>query len=94
MRKYEAMFLFHPELDDEKLGKEIDSVKTIIKDQGKGNVESENLGKKSTAYAVAKQREGYYVAFNFDANPLAIVEIKKGLKHRSNILRSVFFVKE
>lgn len=94
MRKYEAMFLFSPKVEDDKIEKEIKTVEKVIKDVGEGTVRADYLGKKTLAYAVAKQNEAHYVCFTFDAKPSAIIAIKQELKHSTTILRSIFFVKE
>jgi small subunit ribosomal protein S6 len=94
MRNYEAMFIFHPELTDEKLEESINTVAKIIKDKTDGKLNTENLGKKTMAYPIRKVNEGYYVNYVFDAPPAAISEIKGELKHSEEILRYVIFAKD
>ncbi len=94
MRNYEAMFIFHPKLDEEKLEKEIKNVEELITREGKGKVNYKNLGKKTLAYPIKKQNEGYYVNYNFAAQPSGITKIKTGLKHSDKILRFIIFLKE
>jgi len=94
MRSYEAMFIFQPHLDEERLEKEIKNVTRIIKDNGVGNINIENIGKKTFAYPVGKYNEGYYVCYNFQADPLSISKIKEALKHRGTILRFIIFLKK
>lgn len=94
MRKYEAMFLFSPKVEDDKISNEIKTVEKVIKDAGEGTVRADYLGKKTLAYPVAKQNEAHYVCYTFDAKPSAILAIKQELKHSTTILRSVFFLKE
>lgn len=93
MNNYEAMFIFKPNLDEEKLEKEIKSVERAIKINGKGEVKYDNLGKKTMAYEVKKFKEGVYVNYLFTAQPLTITEIKETLKHKDDILRFMFLVK-
>ena len=94
MRNYEAMFIFHPELTEEKLDESIKSVEKIIKENAKGRLQTENLGKKTLAYPINKQNEGYYVNYDFDAPPAAISKIKEELKHSEEILRFIVFLKD
>ena len=94
MRNYEAMFIFHPELTEEKLDESIKSVEKIIKDNAQGRLDTENLGKKTLAYTIKKQNEGYYVNYDFDAPPAAISKIKEELKHSEEILRFIVFLKD
>jgi small subunit ribosomal protein S6 len=94
MRNFEAMFIFHPELTEEKLDESIKSVEKIIKDNAQGRLDTENLGKKTLAYTIKKQNEGYYVNYDFDAPPTAITKIKEELKHSEEILRFIIFSKD
>ncbi|MGB3479816.1 MAG: 30S ribosomal protein S6 [bacterium] len=93
MNNYEAMFIFKPNIDEEKLEKEMKSVEQAIKINAKGEVKYDNLGKKTMAYEVKKFKEGVYVNYVFTAQPLAIREIKETLKHKDDILRFMFLVK-
>ena len=94
MRNYEAMFVFNPELSEEKLEESIKAVEKIIKDNAKGRLETENMGKRTLAYPIKKSNEGYYVNYDFDAPPAAINKIKEELKHSEEILRFIVFVKD
>ncbi|MEO0142764.1 MAG: 30S ribosomal protein S6 [candidate division WOR-3 bacterium] len=90
-RNYEGMFIFHPDLDEEALNKEITFVEKMIKENDGESVNYQIIGKKTLAYPVKKKNEGYYVNFFFDTPPSAIAKIKTELKHRGNILRFIFF---
>ncbi|KPJ72885.1 hypothetical protein AMJ52_04765 [candidate division TA06 bacterium DG_78] len=93
MNHYEAMFIFRPDITEEKLDKEMKSIKRSIKTHGKGDVQFTNLGKKTLAYPVHKYDEGVYVNYEFTAQPAGIAKIKKSFKHRENILRVLIIVK-
>jgi small subunit ribosomal protein S6 len=94
MRDYEAMFVFHPDLAEEKLNESIKAVEKIIQDNAKGRLHTENLGKKTLAFPIRKLNEGYYVNYDFEAPPAAIEKIKAGLKHSDDILRFVIFMRD
>jgi small subunit ribosomal protein S6 len=94
MRNYEAMFIFRADLDEETLEKEVGELSTIIKKSGQGTVTLEKIGTKTLAYPISKRNEGFYVCYNFEALPTAILKIKDEIKHRDNILRSLFLSKE
>ena len=94
MRNYEAMFIFHPELAEEKLEESIKVVAGIIKDKTSGELQTENLGKKTMAYPIKKVNEGFYVNYVFNAPPAAISKIKEDLKHSEEILRFIIFAKD
>jgi small subunit ribosomal protein S6 len=94
MRNYEAMFIFHPELSDDKVEQSLHAVEKIIKDNAQGDLKTENLGKKTLAYPIRKLNEGYYVNYLFEAHPAAIDKIRAELKHSEDILRFIIFVKD
>ncbi|MCX7995720.1 MAG: 30S ribosomal protein S6 [candidate division WOR-3 bacterium] len=94
MRNYEAMFIFHPKLKDEELEKEAGAVESLIRESGAGTVIYQFLGKKILAYPVEKQKEGFYVNYEFSIPPDKIEEIKDKLKHRQNVLRFMIISKE
>ncbi|UCD06495.1 MAG: 30S ribosomal protein S6 [candidate division WOR-3 bacterium] len=94
MRNYEAMFIFHPELSDDKVEQSLHAVEKIIKDNAQGDLKTENLGKKTLAYPIRKLNEGYYVNYLFEAQPAAIDKIRAELKHSEDILRFIIFVKD
>ncbi len=95
MRDYEAMFIFHPELTEEKLEQSVQAVENIIKNNnGGGDLKIESLGKKTLAYKVKKVNEGFYVSYDFQAPAAAIDKINAELKHSDDILRYMIFAKE
>jgi small subunit ribosomal protein S6 len=94
MRDYEAMFIFHPELTEEKLEQSVQAVEKIIKGNTKGELKTEHMGKKTLAYKIKKVNEGYYVNYDFQAPAVAIAKIKAELKHSEDILRYVIFAKD
>ncbi|UCF70896.1 MAG: 30S ribosomal protein S6 [candidate division WOR-3 bacterium] len=94
MREYEAMFIFHPELPDDKLEQSVQAVEKIIESNTEGELKTEHLGKKTLAYAIKKVHEGYYVNYCFHAPAKAIDKIHAGLKHSDDILRYIIFVKD
>jgi small subunit ribosomal protein S6 len=93
MNHYEAIFIFRPDIEEEKLDKEMKSIKRSIKTHGKGDVQFTNLGKKTLAYSISKCDEGVYVNYEFTAQPTSIAKIKKSFKHRESILRILILVK-
>ena len=93
MRNYEAMFIFKPDLEGEDLDKVITRVGNVISEEGKGEVKSDNMGRKTFAYPIDKMKEGIYVNYLFTAEPLSIVKMKEALQHDENIIRFIVFGK-
>jgi small subunit ribosomal protein S6 len=69
VRKYECMYILHPELQEEEINQVVERLQNLITEQG-GVVDNvELMGKKRLAYEVKKVREGYYVLVNYHGNP-------------------------
>lgn len=92
MPHYEAMFILHPKLEDEKKDKEIEGLKKFMTKNKAEVIKIEPLGRKKFSYPIQKLQEGDYVRFEFKAEPSLIDEIKDQIKHNRSILRSMFLV--
>lgn len=57
-----------------------DRVENFLKEANAQNVKSEKMGKKLLAYKIAKQTEGEYFLFNFDADPAQILGLDRKLR--------------
>ena len=73
----------------------------IIRDEGKqigiinGKIESvEKIGKKRLAYEIKKNREGYYILFNFEAKPDSIAELERNYRITDEVLKFIVVRKE
>ena len=55
-----------------------------------GKVEKvEELGKKRLAYEVKKNKEGYYVVINFEANPELISELERNYRIMDEVIKFI-----
>ena len=89
MRKYEIIFIAHPDLDEENLNNVVEKVKGWIADD-KGEVVSvDNWGKKRLAYRIRKQREGQYVLITANMEPAAVKNLSLNLRYVESIMRSM-----
>ena len=52
------------------------------------------MGKKRLAYEIKKQREGYYVLFNFEADPSSISELERNYRISDEIMKFIVVKKE
>ena len=88
MNKYESVVIIDPSVEEEKV-KELSQVFTdIINHDGK--VEKiEELGKKKLAYEVKKNKEGYYVVINFEANPNLIAELERNYRITDEVIKFI-----
>ena len=93
MNKYESIVIINPSCTEEAL-KALESKFTgLINESGK--VESvENMGKKRLAYEIKKNREAYYMLFNFEAKPDSIAELERNYRITDDVLKFIVVKKE
>lgn len=86
MRKYEAVFIFLPNLEEEKRTKLLDRLKGIIEDDGTiSNIDE--WGNRKLAYLIDDIGEGYYVLINFESKPEVIQELNRIARISDSIMR-------
>lgn len=87
MRKYESLFIFHPQTEEDKLKKKVEEVeKYIVSQKGKLEKTKEPIREK-LPYPIKKCLEGIQVIFNFEMFPEAVDELKKKFLKDESILR-------
>ena len=93
MNKYESVIIINPSVDEEGMKALIQKFTDIINSEGK--VEKVNeLGKKRLAYEIKKNREGYYVVFDFEAKPELIAELERNYRIEDAVLKFISVKKE
>ncbi len=93
MNKYEVMFIINPVLDDAAKEAAVNSVKEII--AAEGEVTKEDVwGMKKLAYPINKATEGYFVVFEFNAQPTLPKELDRRLRISDNFLRHIIVAKD
>jgi small subunit ribosomal protein S6 len=93
MNKYESVIIINPSVEEEGLKSLIQRFSDLINTDGK--VESvEELGKKKLAYEVKKNKEGYYVLYNFEAKPELIAELERNYRITDDVIKFIVVKKE
>ena len=88
MNKYESVVIIDPAVAEEKVKELSQKFTDIINNDGK--VEKvEELGKKRLAYEVKKNKEGYYVVINFEANPELISELERNYRIMDEVIKFI-----
>lgn len=86
MRKYEAIVMFYPDVDEEKREKALDRLKAIIDKDGKvTNVDE--WGNRKLAYLIEYYEDAYYVLLEFEAETEAIKEFDRVGKILDPVMR-------
>ena len=88
MNKYESVVIINPSVEEEKVKELSQKFTDIINSDGK--VEKvEELGKKKLAYEVKKNKEGYYIVINFEANPTLIAELERNYRIIDEVIKFI-----
>ena len=88
MNKYESIIIVNPNVDEAGLKALEEKFTGLINKNGK--VESvENMGKRKLAYEIKKNKEAFYVQFNFESNPEAITELERVYRITDDILKFI-----
>lgn len=93
MNKYESVIIISPSVEEEGIKGLINKFSSLINTDGK--VESvEEMGKRKLAYEVKKNKEGYYVLFNFEAKPTLIAELERNYRITDEVIKFIVVRKE
>ena len=93
MNKYESVVIVDPKVDEAGLKALEEKVTKMIDKNGK--VESvENMGLKTLAYEIKKNKEATYLLFNFEAKPDHIVELERNFRITDEIIKFIVVKKE
>ncbi len=88
MNKYESVVIIDPSVEEEKVKELSQRFTDLINKDGK--VEKvEELGKKRLAYEVKKNKEGYYIVLNFEANPTLIAELERNYRIIDEVIKFI-----
>ncbi|NLY77651.1 MAG: 30S ribosomal protein S6 [Tissierellia bacterium] len=86
MRKYEAMIILVPNLEEENRNQLLERFKGIIEKDGTiTNVDE--WGIRKLAYEINDYKEGYYVVMNFEANPDVVKELDRVSRISDGVMR-------
>ena len=94
IRHYETMFIVKPTLTDEETQAEIATVKANIEKNGGEIVACDDMGTRTLAYEIQKQKRGYYYVIYFKAPSEAIKELERNYRVNENIMRFIFIKSE
>ncbi len=88
MNKYESVIIINPNVEETALKELIERFQNLINTDGK--VENVNeLGKKKLAYEIKKNKEGYYVVYDFEANPSLIAELERNYRITDEVIKFI-----
>jgi small subunit ribosomal protein S6 len=87
-RPYEVAVVVRPDSNEEVMNETVEQVKAWIEANQQGTVNKiDRWGRRKLAYENDKQREGYYVLFEADIEPVSINELERNLRLATGVLR-------
>lgn len=86
MRKYEAVFIFAPSVDEETRNGMVERFKEIIETNGT-LIGIDEWGSRKLAYEIDDLTEGYYILLNLEAGSDVIDELTRVTKITEGIIR-------
>ena len=93
MNKYESVVIINSNTEEQGIKALIQKFSDLINSDGK--VESvEEMGTKKLAYEINKQKEGYYILINFEANPTLIAELERIYRITDEVMKFILVRKE
>ena len=93
MNRYETVFIINPNVEETGVKALIEKFSNLINNDGKVEKVDE-LGKKRLAYEIKKQKEGFYVVFNFEANPELIKELERIYRITDEVMKFIVVRKD
>ena len=88
MNKYESVIIINPSLEEEAIKDLITKFTDIINNEGTVEKVTE-MGRKKLAYEIQKNKEGYYVVFNFEAKPELIAELERQYRITDEVIKFI-----
>ena len=88
MNKYESVIIINPNVDEAALKALQDKFTGLINENGKLE-EVVDMGKRKLAYEINKNREAYYIQFNFESNPEVIAELERIYRITDDVLKFI-----
>jgi small subunit ribosomal protein S6 len=87
MRQYEAVVIFAPDLEESVVDALIERLLDTLRSAGSAPGPVNRWGKRTLAYEVNHHREGYYVLFEFSAEPQTIADLDRFLLLLDEVIR-------
>lgn len=93
MNKYESIIIIGQNVEEEGIKALITRFTDLINTEGKVSNVNE-MGLKKLAYEIGKNKEGYYVVFEFEAKPELIVELERNYRITDEIIKFIVVRKD
>lgn len=86
MNEYESVIIIKPNLEEGEIEGIITNITNLINQNGEVT-KIEKIGVKTLGYEINKCKEGYYITFDFKADPSIISELERYYRITENIIK-------
>lgn len=93
MNKYESIIIIGQNVEEEGIKALITRYTDLINTEGKVSNVNE-MGNRKLAYEIGKNKEGYYVVFEFEAKPELITELERNYRITDEIIKFIVVKKD
>ena len=93
MNKYESIIIIGQNVEEEGIKSLITKYTDLINTEGKVSNVNE-MGNRKLAYEIDKNKEGYYVVFEFEAKPELITELERNYRITDEIIKFIVVRKD
>ncbi|MBP1531695.1 MAG: 30S ribosomal protein S6 [Bacteroidaceae bacterium] len=87
MNQYETVFILTPVLSDDQMKETVNKFKGLLVDNGAEMLNEELWGLKKLAYPIQKKSTGFYVLFEFKAEPTLIKKLETQFRRDEKVIR-------
>ena len=93
MNKYESIIIIGQNVEEEGIKSLISKFTDLINTEGKVS-EVVEMGKRKLAYEIKKNKEAFYVLFNFEAKPELVTELERNYRITDEIIKFIVVRKD
>lgn len=94
MSQYELALVLNPNLSDDDLNSQFDSIKNMLEKSGASIEKIDNWGKKKLAYEIKKCNLGFFYFISFNSSANVPIELEAKLRITENVLRYLIIHKD
>ena len=87
LRRYELIYLVHPEAEDEQITRMEQRIDQVLSDYETLVIKREDWGKRKLAYEIEKVNKAYYRYMEFVVKPVMITELERVLRLVDVVIR-------
>ena len=91
MNHYETVFILTPVLSDDQMKEAVEKFKDVLKQNDATIVNEELWGLRKLAYPIQKKSTGFYVLFEFTADPTIVKKLEIAFRRDERVLRFLTF---